>query len=725
LKHPNIVELLASYTHQDKHSLLFPRAEHGTLATLFKTPRQDTDFASDATFLTALARLASAIEHIHDFFDHKIDLSLIGCHHDLRPQNILVSGTTLILADFGLSKFKDLFQNSDTSFRLGIGDYLAPECEDLEANFEPRRIRRSSDVWSFGCILAEAVTYMTRGHKAIEQFWNERVVFVRAFKLHLFHNGQNTSSAVVTRWLSMLQQSSESSCVMLITIVRRMLSIDPAGRPKAAEVVSRLRLIALHEQAALIDGLFNRIKQGYDSIDAVIERMRFLAWSRAIGIEEIQRDPASVWHPSFNEDIQFESVHDCLLRIHQDLKQRLQPVQDASYSPLNLLNDHLFHLLGPERQESCRTFFRISVHHTDDTRLRWNGMNDRGLFLEREIRLSTSLKQMITLMENTHITDTSQTQIKSSAVFLDRNKIGEHNTAHLRDGRKTWQVLVEWRKYGRDSADESISRQLFARLNAIVKQLSVKKPESIRALHCRGYFHDESQHAFGILYEIPRQESSADSTSIQNTTLHQWIVETTDKSKYWPVLDDKFRLAYILAKSVLEFHLVGWLHKNLTASNIAFFYPPTASREERTREPYIIGFNHSRPDEPSAFTEGIVKSGVLGYQHPKYRRATRGYRPEYDYYSLGVLLMEVGFWRPIKEIVGFGKTYGEEHDQKLRDRIPQLKQYMGRSYCEAVIACLSDDFNSLRTDDGGRNNKEVFIDFEIKVISRLNNHMVH
>lgn len=256
---------------------MFPRAEHGTLATLFKTPRQDTDFASDATFLTALARLASAIKHIHDFFDHKIDLSLISYHHDLRPQNILVSGTTLILADFGLSKFKDLFQNSDTPFRLGIGDYLAPECEDLEANFKPRRIRRSSDVWSFGCILAEAVTYMTRGHKAIEQFWNERVVFVRAFKLHLFHNGQNTSSAVVTRWLSMLQQSSESSCVMLITIVRRMLSIDPAGRPKAAEVVLRLRLIALHEQAALIDGLFNRIKQGYDSIDAVIERMRFLA----------------------------------------------------------------------------------------------------------------------------------------------------------------------------------------------------------------------------------------------------------------------------------------------------------------------------------------------------------------------------------------------------------------------------------------------------------------
>lgn len=140
ISHLNILELLASYTHDKKHNLVFPLAE---------PEPEPTSFNSDETLLIALAGLSSGIEHVHNFVESKIDLSRIGCHHDLRPKNILVSKNIFLLADFGLSRFKNSSENSKTAFKTGGGDYLAPECEDSDNNFEKLDIRRSSDIWSF------------------------------------------------------------------------------------------------------------------------------------------------------------------------------------------------------------------------------------------------------------------------------------------------------------------------------------------------------------------------------------------------------------------------------------------------------------------------------------------------------------------------------------------------------------------------------------------------
>jgi hypothetical protein len=118
-----------------------------------------------------------------------------------------------------------------------------------------------------------------------------------------------------------------------------------------------------------------------------------------------------------------------------------------------------------------------------------------------------------------------------------------------------------------------------------------------------------------------------------------------------------------------------------------------------------------------------VGSGVVGYQHPKYRSDTRGYRPEYDYYSLGVILMEIGFWKPFNEIAGFGHTYGAEHDTKFKERIPYLRQYMGRDYCEAIMACINGNFGPPQAEDNRSSNK-IFVDFETKVLSRLNKYLI-
>ena len=572
LKHPNIVELLASYTHQNKHSLLFPRAQHGTLATLLQTNRVITDFQSDTSFFVALAGLASAVEHVHDFFEHKIDLRLIGCHYDLRPHNILVSGTTFILADFGLSRFKESTRDSDTPFQRGMGDYLAPECEDHET-FEPHRIRRSSDIWSLGCMLVEVVTYMVHGHTAVDIFKDKRKSMVRAFVFHLFHNGPNKPSSVVAEWLLELEHSAHTSCTMLVILARRMLSVNPSERPKASELTSRIRFIVMSELSAIVGRLFDQVIAQTDSFDVVIEQMRFLSWKYAIGIMDLEKEPNTLWASGYSVNIQYDSNLDCLRRVREYLEWRLRQEEDVwlNFTELRSLNDRLSELLGAKQQERSRNYFRISITNTNDERMiKQIESIGQDVSLDREIRLSTALKHMTTLMMDDHDMDPNSRQMDSSKITIIEN-FGDHSIGQFESEGQMHKVLIEWRRFQNYSADIAISRKLFARLNAIVKQLSIDKPASMRTLRCIGYYLNESWPAFGILYEIIPSVNPGSSPA-QYSTLHQLIAETTSKTKLWPVLDDRFKLAYTLAKSVLEFHLCGWLHRNLTASNIAFFF---------------------------------------------------------------------------------------------------------------------------------------------------------
>ena len=138
LKHPNIIELLASFSFprlfkgrlRYEHNF-FPLAE-STLSSILAN--QETDalslyFETDQNLYEQLFGLSSAIESIHNYFSDEFNLTLIGCHHDLHHRNILVSKNKLLLADFGLSRLRP--ENSRSRFK-GMGDYIAPECEPIQ-----------------------------------------------------------------------------------------------------------------------------------------------------------------------------------------------------------------------------------------------------------------------------------------------------------------------------------------------------------------------------------------------------------------------------------------------------------------------------------------------------------------------------------------------------------------------------------------------------------------
>ena len=196
------------------------------------------------TFLIALAGLSSAIEHVHDLSERKIDLCLTNCHLDLRPANILLSQRTFILGDFGLSRFKASPESWNTSFTNGICDYLAPEWEDLRNGFPNADIRRSCDIWSFGCIIAEMATYLALGREGVQEFQEQRKFRRGDSTLSTFHCGPNKENPGVLNWLARLAIMPSSTSTMLVELIRRMLSMEHWERPNAKDVTARLRLIS-------------------------------------------------------------------------------------------------------------------------------------------------------------------------------------------------------------------------------------------------------------------------------------------------------------------------------------------------------------------------------------------------------------------------------------------------------------------------------------------------
>jgi hypothetical protein len=94
--------------------------------------------------------------------------------------------------------------------------------------------------------------------------------------------------------------------------------------------------------------------------------------------------------------------------------------------------------------------------------------------------------------------------------------------------------------------------------------------------------------------------------------------------------------------------------------------------------PYVVGFNHSRPDEVSAFTGGPEESSANHYQHPLYLSDPRRYCAEFDYYSIGIILLEIGLWTPVNKLIEkYNGSYEENRQSLIQARVPLLKNLWG------------------------------------------------
>jgi serine/threonine protein kinase len=158
-----------------------------------------------------LIGLASALEDVHSYRCQEIQLEPIGCHHDLNPNNILISNVRLKLANFELSRLIPLEQGSKTNFKDCIGDYFSPEC--MDNNFSRPKIGRPSDIWSLGCLVVELITFYEYGPSGILEFRSARRTGpAPRYITSWFHSGGEMKTEAES-WLSKLIRNSQDDNV--------------------------------------------------------------------------------------------------------------------------------------------------------------------------------------------------------------------------------------------------------------------------------------------------------------------------------------------------------------------------------------------------------------------------------------------------------------------------------------------------------------------------------
>ncbi|KAL2689996.1 hypothetical protein Neosp_004062 [[Neocosmospora] mangrovei] len=246
---------------------------------------------------------------------------------------------------------------------------------------------------------------------------------------------------------------------------------------------------------------------------------------------------------------------------------------------------------------------------------------------------------------------------------------------------------VEFKRYPQPSQPSRPTKDELERL--VVRELAMllhlKLPPSFRVPRCVGYYDHDG--AFGLLFEKPHKDASI-------VALSHCLEQETSQ----PDLESRLALARAVAETVCQLHAVDWLHKALRANNILLFEQP--DKPIAYAEPCVSGFELARPASQPNLTQAADPGGEDDdfYRHPNNRLCNPGHRShsyckEFDLYSLGILLIEIALWSPIKQVVGAvgANKPGEvtEHMLNESDEIMgKVRFAMGTSFAGAVSECL-------------------------------------
>lgn len=203
---PCLIGFYGGFEQGGSFNIILEYADAGTLEDFFCKYRIPFHGSGIHNFWSSLLPLIRAIKNIHEItYDHGI---LGGWHQDVKPQNVLVcmrnGRYTFKLADLGLSHFRlkrgEYLMGRDAQ---GTRTYGAPECyrADDASKRSIINVTPTVDVWSMGCILSEAATWLVHtgypGLGAYRQSRIEETEKLPSFSdIGCFHNGTEALDCV-------------------------------------------------------------------------------------------------------------------------------------------------------------------------------------------------------------------------------------------------------------------------------------------------------------------------------------------------------------------------------------------------------------------------------------------------------------------------------------------------------------------------------------------------
>ncbi len=213
-----------------------------------------------------------------------------------------------------------------------------------------------------------------------------------------------------------------------------------------------------------------------------------------------------------------------------------------------------------------------------------------------------------------------------------------------------------------------------------------------------GWFEDVKRSRYAFVYEVPIPSIMTVAELKEINTPHTLLsflrhAADTDSSNM-PSLEDRFRLSFNVASTVLHLHAKGLMHRNINSNNILFLVQnvlpkPDGSKLWKTgviRHPCLTSFDQCDEDSIAPHQEPLE---LWIYRHPRTERGQRKrYKAAYDIYSLGLILLEIGLWMPISSL---WKTKYTRSDFKLRLQtiyVKKLAAKCGSAYMRVVDYCL-------------------------------------
>lgn len=701
--------------------------------------KRPSAFIQNHVFLRAMEGLSGGLAYIHNFTYYSSETEdepkvLNGYHHDIKPRNILVRGIDFVLADFGLSKLKDLENDTKTPWKDTTYEYGPPECRDPES-FEPRLVGRALDIWSLGCIMSEIIAYAERGPAYVETFRQNRIQQSNYGTMRCFHDGEKLCAAV-SSFLNDL--AKEPPFRSLVELVRRTFSTVPSDRPTADEMKFLLLCYAVED---LVRGMLSMIESTAQTPEPSpnhhlhrtrlsIEYNRLLAWADTLGFKTgLGRDVGTHY------DQQIDSLNSRFYEI-------LVSVSDALFA-----NDRFSDPLDTEnyKLQSLRTGIdNLCEHLSTETKL----SIDDNFHIITLAKAPTSAFPLLVASSAATGQDSnfgkvaamkyasillSEGRLKASRPFrIESSLMREHPLADGILRPPLWlyayghnigeekKVIVDFVQYWWPGMEERKANfeltvgSMLERLGGIVEMLRQDhKPDAFLTLDCLGAFHDENNQRWGLVYDFPNQ---AGLPVCLNSLLRQGNSYPT-----YPGINERFTLAKRLVACIHSCHSAGWIHKSISSGSVIFFVAGSNWNDMSIEQPYLIGFDHSRPKGVDKFSSEL-RSGITQwtneYRHPDYREGLTGAKISHDYYSMGLVLLEIGLWDSISNVYNHPRNRTLASSQ-LRDKYiarceRELHKAMGPLYQAVTLTCLN------HIDFGEEEPLEERLYFKANVVDKIN-----
>lgn len=246
------------------------------------------------------------------------------------------------------------------------------------------------------------------------------------------------------------------------------------------------------------------------------------------------------------------------------------------------------------------------------------------------------------------------------------------------------EIFVEWKDV---EASGIVKDMIIERIRALGALLSTRNAVEFRRPTCLGTFEDKKyqertrRSRIGLVYQLPPKAVGLP-VSLSSLLLYG------KKNSFRPPLGQRFMLAFRLAAAISLFHASDWLHKAFRSDKILF-----ATADDIT-EPLIAGFQYSRPVGDASLEGSLTGRPETDlYYHPS---VNAGWTKIFDIYSLGVVLWEIAFWRPI-----FDEHIGGKNPRQVMNLLREELRgdsgktwdgLVGEVYMNVVRRCLNCDF---------------------------------